>query len=94
MWQGIDVGALLGCYLVFINIAAACVCWQDKRAARRRAWRVPERTLFVVAAAGGSAGLYLAMRACRHQTQHKRFMIGVPLMLIAQVALAVWGIAE
>lgn len=87
MFYGIDVGALLMCYLVFVNVTAAAVCAADKRAARRRARRVSERTLFMLAAAGGSAGMYIAMRALRHKTLHKRFMIGIPLIMAVQAAL-------
>lgn len=59
----------------------------NKRHTRRR---TPEATLLLLAALGGSAGALLAMHLFRHKTRHKKFTIGVPVMLAAQVALAVF----
>ena len=52
--------------------------------------RTPEATLLLLAALGGSAGALLAMHLFRHKTRHKKFTIGVPVMLVAQVVLAVF----
>jgi uncharacterized membrane protein YsdA (DUF1294 family) len=51
--------------------------------------RVPERTLFLLAAIGGSIGALLGMRVWHHKTLHRSFRIGIPAILLAQAALAV-----
>lgn len=76
-------------YLVEINVVALILCAVDKMRARAGKWRVPEGTLLLSAALGGSAGFLLAMLLLRHKTQHKKFTLGVPAILLAQVALLV-----
>lgn len=61
----------------------------DKWKARHKKWRISEATLLWLAVLGGSVGALLGMRVWRHKTQHKKFVIGVPLILIVQVALVV-----
>ena len=77
-------------YLAAINLAAFLTFGADKRRARRNAWRVPERTLFLLAVLGGSLGAILGMRAFRHKTRHWYFRYGLPAILLAQLALAWW----
>ena len=74
-------------YLVIINILGAAVTIHDKAAARRGAWRVPEKTLFILCLLGACPGVYLTMRQIRHKTLHKRFMIGIPLIFAVQCAI-------
>ena len=62
----------------------------DKAKARRGAWRVPEKTLFLLPLLGGSVGALLGMLVFRHKTKHWYFVWGLPLILLAQIALAVW----
>ncbi len=80
---------VLAIYLFVINFAGVIAVLLDKHRARRGKWRIPEKTLFLLAALGGTPGVYLTMRAIRHKTLHKRFMIGLPAIFIAQMALAV-----
>lgn len=61
----------------------------DKRRAVRRSWRVPEATLFLVAIIGGSLGSIIGMYVFRHKTRRRIFTIGMPVILIIQVALVV-----
>lgn len=61
----------------------------DKRRAVRRSWRVPEATLFLVAIIGGSLGSIIGMYVFRHKTRRRIFTIGMPVILIIQVALIV-----
>lgn len=77
-------------WLLLINCAGIVITIHDKRAAQRGAWRVPEKTLFALCVFGGCPGIYLTMRAIRHKTKHKRFMIGIPLIFAAQLALCAW----
>ena len=62
----------------------------DKAKARRGVWRVPEKTLFLLPLLGGSVGALLGMLVFRHKTKHWYFVWGIPLILLAQIALAVW----
>lgn len=77
-------------YLVIINAAAFLLMRADKLKARRGAWRIPESTLMGVAAIGGSVGALIGMYRFRHKTRHVKFTLGIPLILIAQIALAIW----
>ena len=81
---------LLAAWLVCINAATFAVYGADKRRARRGAWRVPERTLFLLPLLGGSIGALLGMRVFHHKTKHWYFVWGVPAILLAQLALAAW----
>ena len=77
-------------YLLFINIIATIICVVDKYKAKIGGWRVPEKTLFVVSLLGGSVGMYITMCLIRHKTKHKRFMIGLPLIIVIQCAILIY----
>ena len=80
----------LAVWLIAINLVTFAVYGADKRRARRGAWRVPEKTLFLLPLLGGSVGALLGMRVFRHKTKHWYFVWGVPAIRLAQLALAVW----
>ena len=76
-------------WLAAVNIAAFFLMWLDKRRAKRRgARRIRERTLFLSALLGGSAGAAAGMWIFRHKTQHWYFVWGMPGILILQLVLA------
>ncbi len=77
-------------YLAAVNLVTFTVYGVDKAKARRGAWRVPEKTLFLLPLLGGSVGALLGMLVSRHKTKHWYFVWGIPLILLAQIALAVW----
>lgn len=77
-------------YLLLINMVAFLLMWMDKRKAVRRRWRIPEATLLVAAALGGSIGALLGMYMFRHKTKHKKFTLGVPAILIIQLGLSLF----
>ena len=77
-------------YFILVNLAAFFLMGSDKKRARKGLWRIPERTLFLAAALGGSAGAVLGMYIFRHKTRHWYFIIGMPLILLIQTGLAVW----
>lgn len=81
---------VLAVWLAAINVVTLAVYGVDKRRARRGAWRVKERTLFVLPLLGGSVGALVGMRLFHHKTRHWYFVWGIPAILLAQVALAVW----
>lgn len=80
-------------YLLIINAIGFLLMLVDKRKAQKNLWRIPESTLLTAAAFGGSIGALAGMYTFRHKTKHLKFTLGVPLILIAQIALAVWLIA-
>ena len=77
-------------YLAAVNLVTFTVYGVDKAKARRGAWRVPEKTLFLLPLLGGSVGALLGMLIFRHKTKRWYFVWGIPLILLAQIALAVW----
>ncbi|MCH5349798.1 MAG: DUF1294 domain-containing protein [Oscillospiraceae bacterium] len=76
-------------YLMIISIIAVIMTVSDKTKARKHKRRIPEKTLFLTAALGGSAAMYLTMLTIRHKTKHKRFMIGLPLIIILQIVIVI-----
>ena len=77
-------------WLAVINLLTFIVYGADKRRARKGKWRVPEKTLFLLPLLGGSIGELLGMRVFHHKTKHWYFVWGIPAILLAQIALAVW----
>ncbi|MFR4734320.1 MAG: DUF1294 domain-containing protein [Agathobacter rectalis] len=60
---------------------------EDKRRAKMHRWRISERMLFLVSILGGSIGTWAGMYVFRHKTRHWYFVIGMPLILILQIAV-------
>lgn len=83
---------LIVAYLIIINMIGFILPPVDKSRAKKNKWRIRERTLFIVSALGGSIAMYISMRIFRHKTKHKRFMIGIPAIIILQLGavFAVW----
>lgn len=76
-------------YLCFINIIGIIVTLHDKIAAKRNRWRVSEKTLFILSALGSAVSVYITMLIIRHKTKHKRFMIGIPAIIIAEILIVI-----
>ena len=68
-------------YLIAVNVLAFSLMGIDTSKARRGAWRIPEKALFLSAVIGGSVGALLGMFAFRHKTKHLRFVLGLPCLL-------------
>ena len=75
-------------YLLFINLLAFAQFGVDKHRARRNMWRISETALLISALLGGSVGAILGMKAFRHKTLHRKFTIGLPLILTLHILLA------
>lgn len=84
-----DVIKLIAGYILGINLLGLLLMWIDKKRAIKRAWRIPESTLFTVAIIGGSLGSIIGMYSFRHKTRHRLFTIGMPVILIVQIAMVV-----
>lgn len=78
---------ILCAYVLVINLVLFAVMGIDKYKARKGLWRIPEKTLFALAIAGGSIGGILGMQVFRHKTKHLSFKLGFPAILIAQLAV-------
>ncbi|MBR6573272.1 MAG: DUF1294 domain-containing protein [Clostridia bacterium] len=76
-------------YLGFVNLIGIFLCIKDKRAAKKGKWRVKENTLITLCLFGGSLGIYLCMKLIRHKTKHKKFMVGIPLIMVLQVIFVI-----
>lgn len=79
----------LAFYLTAVNIVSVIVCVFDKRRAVKHGRRIRERTLIWLSILGGSPAMYITMRIIRHKTLHKKFMIGIPVIIVAQLALII-----
>ncbi|MBE6757504.1 MAG: DUF1294 domain-containing protein [Ruminococcaceae bacterium] len=73
-------------WIILISVIAVLLTVKDKYAARRKMRRVPERILLTVAALGGSVAMFLTMQIVRHKTKKAKFMLGIPLIFVLQVA--------
>lgn len=81
-------------YIAAINIIAFIVYGIDKLKAKKGYWRIPESTLLLLAAIGGSIGAWCGMMVWRHKTKHLKFRIGVPVIFLLQFALLVYVYAK
>lgn len=75
------------CYIVVINLVSFMMFGIDKYKARRGQWRISEATQLAVAAIGGCIGAWMGMKVWHHKTLHSKFRYGVPIMLLAHIAL-------
>ena len=75
-------------YFLLLNLVAFVVYGIDKYKARKGKWRIPESTLLTLAMFGESIGAWLAMKAFHHKTMHKKFYIGVPMIIVLQMIFA------
>jgi len=74
-------------YMIIINFIAVITTVVDKSKAKKHRWRVPENTLLLLAALGGSPSMLMTMYAIHHKTRHKKFMLGIPAIITLQVLL-------
>ena len=88
-------------YLTAINVVTFCLYGIDKWKAKRGSWRISEAswrlseaTLLGLAVIGGSIGAWLGMKIWHHKTMHKKFKYGLPLILLAQIALIAYIISR
>ena len=78
---------LLMWYLIVINIVTWIAFGLDKWKAKSGKWRIPERTLLLLALAGGSLGALAGMIMFRHKTRKPKFYISVPVMFVAHCVI-------
>lgn len=76
-------------YFAAVSLIASFVTFVDKRRAVKGKYRISEATLFIFAFLGGALSEYITMRLIHHKTLHKRFMIGLPLIVFSQIIFCV-----
>lgn len=74
-------------YLIVINLIGILIMYVDKRKAMYGRWRIPEKTLIIIALLGGSIGCMVGMKLFRHKTQKIKFVLGYPTILIAETII-------
>lgn len=78
---------VIGLLYLVVSLVAFIHMGVDKWKAKKDAWRVPERTLWLLAIFGGGVGAYLGMKAFRHKTLHTQFRYGFPALALIQLVI-------
>ena len=78
--------------IAVMNVVAFTLIGIDKRRARRGAWRISERALFMTTACFGGLGGVLGMKVFHHKTQHWYFRVFFPVLLVLQIAILAIGV--
>ena len=81
-----DIFTVLLIYLESVNLLALAAFGLDKHLARVHRERIPEAVLMGMVAIGGGVGALAGMFLFRHKTRKRRFTIGVPVILVFQIA--------
>ena len=78
-------------YLAIISIVSMIICMYDKIISKKNdvRLRIPESVLLIFSALGGSVAMFITMLIIRHKTKHVKFMLGIPIIIIVQVALGI-----
>lgn len=76
-------------FLLLMTLLTFCVYGWDKHLAKspKKPRRIPEKTLLLLAAFGGSIGALTGMLFFRHKTLHKKFKYGVPAIIFIQILI-------
>ena len=77
--------------VAIMSLVSIVVCIYDKKISKKNKveLRIPEKTLLLLSALGGSVAMFITMLLIRHKTKHVKFMLGIPVIMIVQAALAV-----
>ena len=76
-------------YLAVISFVSIVATVADKIKAKRGAWRISEAALLGLSAVGGSLAMIVTMLLIRHKTRHAKFMVGIPFIILLQIAVAI-----
>ena len=77
-------------YELIVSLISVLICIYDKYAAKKGKWRIRESTLLGFSIVGGSVAMLITMKIIRHKTKHKKFMIGIPVIIILQLAFILY----
>lgn len=81
-------------YLIVINLIGLFIMYLDKKKAMYGRWRIPEKSLIIIALLGGSIGCMVGMKLFRHKTQKIKFVLGYPTILIAELILIIYFLVK
>lgn len=81
-------------YLIVINLIGLFIMYLDKKKAMYGRWRIPEKSLIIIALLGGSIGCMIGMKLFRHKTQKIKFVLGYPTILIAELILIIYFLVK
>lgn len=81
-------------YVIVINVIGFLAMFIDKEKAKKGAWRIPEKTLMLLALIGGGFGTIAGMYVFRHKTKKLKFTIGMPVILITEIVLIIYWIIQ
>ena len=77
-------------WLAVVSLISIVICIYDKIAAKKLPkHRTPEKTLIMLSILGGSLAMYITMQIIHHKTKHAKFMIGIPVIMVCQIALVI-----
>ena len=88
------MNSILLFFIIGINVITFMVYGIDKLKAKKEKWRIPEATLLLLAIVGGSIGAWCGMKVWHHKTMHKKFKYGVPMILMIQIGLCLYWMAQ
>lgn len=77
-------------YMLIMSIAGFITMGVDKKKSINRGWRIPERTLILIAFIGGAFGSFLGMKFFRHKTRHLKFIILIPLAVLINILIWIY----
>ena len=78
----LELPIIIGCYLLLVNLLAFALYGIDKKKAKKKRFRIPERTLLWMARLGGGIGSWIGIMLFHHKTKHTKFKIVVPLWTV------------
>lgn len=80
---------ILPIYILIMSLISIVVCIYDKKISKKNKveLRIPEKVLLILSALGGSVAMLVTMLITRHKTKHVKFMLGIPVIIVLQVAL-------
>lgn len=76
-------------YFIIINLTAVVLTLSDKQRAKNNKWRISEASLIIVGILGGAVCEYITMKSIHHKTKKAKFMVGLPLIIFAQIIIAI-----
>lgn len=74
-------------YLVIINLIGFITMGIDKKRSQKHKWRISEMQIFITAIIGGAVGVQWGMKSFRHKTKHTKFTVGIPVLIILNIAV-------
>ncbi len=72
-------------YIISINILSLLLIKIDKYNAINKKYRISEKTLITTAFLGGGIGTFIGMNLFHHKTKKIKFVILIPLSIIANI---------